>query len=175
MEYRGYDSAGVAVSSREDIKCIKSKGRVALLKQECGKEVVKGTLGVGQGGELGAAPRNLRDGQNTAYTQQEGKQLMDRNSAEENALQMRLVERLIQQQEAIRASIPEQGKRLTFKRALQLETNTDLQINLNIIEIRGIPIRLKLTALASVLILLPCLKWLMQGALLTKGAGSQIA
>ena len=47
MEYRGYDSAGVAVSSGEDIKCIKSKGRVALLKQECGKEVVKGTLGVG--------------------------------------------------------------------------------------------------------------------------------
>ena len=44
MEYRGYDSAGVAVSSGEDIK---SKGRVALLKQECAKEVVNGTLGVG--------------------------------------------------------------------------------------------------------------------------------
>ena len=44
MEYRGYDSAGVAISSGEDIK---SKGKVALLKQECGKEVVKGTLGVG--------------------------------------------------------------------------------------------------------------------------------
>ncbi len=70
-------------------------------------------------------------------SQQEAKQLIERNSAEENAVQSKLVERLIQQQEAvaanpaaIRASVPEQGRLLTFTRSLQMDAFTDLHIGI---------------------------------------------
>src|SRR5258707_6908670 len=51
------------------------------------------------------------------YTQQDAKQIIDRNTADDNAATMRLAEKLIQQQDAavttaaaIRANIPEQGR-----------------------------------------------------------------
>ena len=82
-----------------------------------------------------AKPRDLRARKSPAYTQQEAKQLIEANSAEENAAFVTLAERLIQQQDAtvsnptaIRASIPEQGRLLTFHRAVQVETWTDLRI-----------------------------------------------
>ena len=91
----------------------------------------------GESGGLAAAPRTLRDGTAPSYTQQEAKQLIERNSAEENAVQSKLVERLIQQQEAvaanpaaIRASVPEQGRLLTFTRSLQMDAFTDLHIGI---------------------------------------------
>ncbi len=125
-------------------------------------------------GETAAAavtPRNLRDGQTTAYTQQEAKQLIDRNTAEDNAVQMRLVERLIQQQEAvvaspsaIRATVPEQGRKLTFSRALQVETESDLRIDLKTVEVRGISFRLKLLLLAGTFAMLITLHFLMRGS-----------
>lgn len=86
---------------------------------------------------LAAAPRGLRESQATAYTQAEAKQFLDRVSAEDNAVQERLAERLIQQQDAavaspaaIRTALPEQGRRLTFKRPLQVDTWSDLSIDL---------------------------------------------
>jgi hypothetical protein len=58
-------------------------------------------------------------------------------SADDNAAYMRLAERIIQQQDAavsspaaIRASIPEQGRVLTFKRAVVVDTWADLRIRL---------------------------------------------
>ncbi|MHB1309931.1 MAG: hypothetical protein ACYC23_22905, partial [Limisphaerales bacterium] len=71
------------------------------------------------------------------YTQQEAKQLLERNSAEDNAVQLRLAERLIQQQDAavgkpaaIRATIPEQGRLLTFTRPLEVNRWAELKIGL---------------------------------------------
>ena len=87
-----------------------------------------------------AAPANLRDlrGRKEAvYTQQEAKQIIDSNTADNNAALMKLAERLVQQQDAaapappaIRAAVPEQGRLLTFRRAVQVDTWTDLRIEL---------------------------------------------
>ena len=90
-----------------------------------------------EGEQLAVAPRGLREGRNLGYTQQEAKQLLDRNPAEENTAQVRLVERLIQQQEAavskpasIRASVPEIGRVLHFTRDLEVNPWADLNIRL---------------------------------------------
>ena len=64
------------------------------------------------------------------YTQQDAKDIIDRNTADDNAAFMRLAERLIQQQDAavsspsaLRASIPEQGRVLTFKRSVVVDSS----------------------------------------------------
>ncbi len=113
----------------------------------------------GESGALANTPRGLREGQ-TQYTQQEAKQLIERNTAEENAVQMRLAERLIQQQDAavaspaaIRASIPEQGRLLTFTRPLQVDTWADLKIGLEASAARPTGFGAKLLLLAAVFIL----------------------
>jgi hypothetical protein len=91
-------------------------------------------------GEVAQAPGNLKELRNrkdVAYTQQEAKQIIDANSSDDNAALMRLAERLVQQQDAavtapaaIRASIPQQGRLLTFRRAVQVDTWADLNIRL---------------------------------------------
>ena len=92
------------------------------------------------GGEADALTGKLRagrGGKGANYTQQDAKQILDRNSADENAAFTRLAERLIQQQDAavsspavIQASIPEQGRMLTFSRAVAVDKWEDLQIGL---------------------------------------------
>ncbi len=47
MEYRGYDSAGVAISSPHSIVCVRAKGKVALLKEKCRGEELAGAVGIG--------------------------------------------------------------------------------------------------------------------------------
>ncbi len=91
----------------------------------------------GDSSALGGKLRDLRGRKEVAYTQQDAKDMIDRNSAEDNAAYMRLAERLIQQQDAavnnpasIRASVPEQGRVLTFKRAVVVDPWADLQIAL---------------------------------------------
>ena len=50
LEYRGYDSAGIAVFENEQIKIEKSKGRLADLSEKMKKDgVPKGVCGVGHG------------------------------------------------------------------------------------------------------------------------------
>src|SRR6185503_18839169 len=68
-------------------------------------------------GALGGRLRDLRAAKDLNYTQQDAREIIDRNSADENAAYMRLAEKLVQQQDAavtsptaIRASIPEQGR-----------------------------------------------------------------
>ncbi|MSU62322.1 MAG: hypothetical protein EXS31_07990 [Pedosphaera sp.] len=121
----------------------------------------------GEGGALVATPRGLREGQAANYTQQEAKKLMDRNSADENAVQMRLVERLIQQQEAvvanpsaIRATLPEHGRKLTFARSLQVETNTDLKISLSATEVREVTTGAELLLLAGIFVGVALVGWM---------------
>ncbi|QSX08161.1 glutamine--fructose-6-phosphate transaminase (isomerizing) [Alkalibacter rhizosphaerae] len=47
LEYRGYDSAGVAIYDMEKIHIRKKKGRLAMLEEEVTKNEAKGVLGIG--------------------------------------------------------------------------------------------------------------------------------
>ena len=47
LEYRGYDSAGIATIEKKEIKTIKNKGRVAELEQSEGIKNLEGTIGIG--------------------------------------------------------------------------------------------------------------------------------
>ncbi len=88
-------------------------------------------------GDKDAPASKLRGGKEANYTQQDAKQILDRNSADENAAFTRLAERLIQQQDAavsnpaaIHATIPEQGRLLTFSRSVAVDTAADLHIGI---------------------------------------------
>jgi hypothetical protein len=83
--------------------------------------------------------RDLRGRKEMAYSQQQAKDMIDRNTADDNSAFMRLAQRIIQQQDAavstpaaIRASIPEQGRVLTFKRAVAVDRWADLKIGLKV-------------------------------------------
>ena len=47
LEYRGYDSAGIATMENSGIRNIKNKGRVSELEKIDGIEKLEGTLGIG--------------------------------------------------------------------------------------------------------------------------------
>ncbi len=48
LEYRGYDSAGIALYDGNDIQLCKTKGKVANLEEKCGREISRrGNLGIG--------------------------------------------------------------------------------------------------------------------------------
>jgi hypothetical protein len=86
---------------------------------------------------LGAKFRDLRHRKEVNYTQQDAKDIIDRNTAEDNAAYLHLAERLVQQQDAIlsaptalRANIPQQGRVLTFKRAVVVDPWADLRIEM---------------------------------------------
>ena len=87
---------------------------------------------------VGGRLNQLRNNKDANYTQQDAQQIIDNNNADENVALMKLAERLVQQQDAavanpavIRANIPEQGRLLTFKRAVVVDTWADLSIGLN--------------------------------------------
>jgi hypothetical protein len=76
-------------------------------------------------------------GKEPAYTQELAREILAGNTAEENAVMMKLAERLVQQQEAavpspaaIRASVPEGGKLLTFSRALLVDDYAPLDLRI---------------------------------------------
>jgi hypothetical protein len=81
--------------------------------------------------------REVRGEKDLDYTQQDAKQIIERNNAEDNAATMKLAEKLIQQQDAaittaaaIRANIPQQGRLLTFQRSVAVDKEADLHIGL---------------------------------------------
>ncbi len=47
LEYRGYDSAGIAVHSGQKINIVKSKGKLAELQKKLSQNELNGTLGIG--------------------------------------------------------------------------------------------------------------------------------
>lgn len=106
------------------------------------------------------ASANLRDTLNrkeAAYSQQQAKQIIESNTADENAALMKLAERLVQQQDAavaapavIRASIPQQGRLLTFHRAVLVDTWADLQIELKTKANNATSIALRVATLLAV-------------------------
>lgn len=81
--------------------------------------------------------RDLRGGKDLDYTQQDAREIIERNNADDNAATMKLAEKLIQQQDAaitsataIRANIPQQGRVLTFQRSVAVDKEADLRIGL---------------------------------------------
>jgi hypothetical protein len=115
----------------------------------------------GEIGSIGGKLTELRNNKDANYTQQDAKQIIDNNSADENAALMKLAGRLIQQQDAavanpavIRANIPEQGRLLTFKRAVVVDTWADLNIGLHARTANGVSWGIRLAVLALVALVL---------------------
>ncbi len=114
----------------------------------------------GDPGALGGKLRDLRNREVMNYTQQDAKDIIDVNTADENAAFMRLAEKLIQQQDAavgspaaIRASIPQQGQLLTFHRAVAVDAWADLKIGLQATMAKTAPVGVRLLMLAGVLVI----------------------
>src|SRR5581483_10522297 len=91
----------------------------------------------GDAGALGGRLRDLRGRDSLNYSQQDAKDILDSNSADDNAAYLRLADKLVQQQDAavpaptmIRANLPEEGRTLVFKRAVAVDTWADLGIGL---------------------------------------------
>jgi len=128
----------------------------ALMGLNVRQSAVAGEIG-GVGGKL----NELRNNKEANYTQQDAKQIIDNNSADENAALMKLADRLIQQQDAavaspavIRANIPEQGRLLTFKRAVVVDTWADLNIALHARTAQGVAWGFRAAVLALVALVL---------------------
>lgn len=119
-------------------------------------------------GETEAAKlRDLRARKDIAYTQQEAKQILDASTADENAALLRLAERLIQQQDAaisspaaIRASIPQQGRLLTFRRTVQVDTWADLKIGIEATARQAASLLVRFAIVAAVFALFAALIWM---------------
>lgn len=47
LEYRGYDSAGVAIFDDNEVKVVKCKGRLSNLEEKAGTETLNGQIGIG--------------------------------------------------------------------------------------------------------------------------------
>jgi glucosamine--fructose-6-phosphate aminotransferase (isomerizing) len=47
LEYRGYDSAGIAVLNENGVEVKKHKGRLSVLKDSLGENMLEGTIGIG--------------------------------------------------------------------------------------------------------------------------------
>jgi len=119
---------------------------------------------------LGGKFRDLRARKEVAYTQQDAKDIIDRNTADDNAAYMRLAERLIQQQDAavtspatLRANIPQQGRVLTFKRSIAVDPQADLHIGLQATAVRAASWGTRLLILLATLGMLAGLAWAGQG------------
>jgi hypothetical protein len=128
---------------------------------------VRQAASAGDSGALGGKLRDLRSRKELNYTQQDAKDIIDRNSADENAAYMKLAERLIQQQDAavtspaaLRASIPDQGRVLTFKRAVLVDPRGDLRIDLRATAARTVGSSLRMAILAAALLILAAFTWL---------------
>lgn len=112
----------------------------------------------GDPGTLGNLLRDLRSRREMNYTQQDAKDIIDINTADENAAFMRLAEKLIQQQDAavnnlagIRASIPEEGRLLTFTRDVAVDPRADLDIHLQATVTEAAPLAGRCLILAALL------------------------
>jgi hypothetical protein len=128
---------------------------------------VRQAASAGDASALNGKLRDLSDGKAVNYTQQDAKDIIDRNSADDNAAYMRLAERLIQQQDAAvsgasapRANIPEQGRMLTFKRAVVVDKEADLRIGLEAASVQVASWKTRLGILFATLVILAMISWL---------------
>lgn len=122
------------------------------------------------GGDAAPAPGNLKELRNrrdAAYTQQEAKQMLDANSADDNATLMRLAERIVQQQDAavptptaIRATVPQQGRLLTFRRTVQVNEFADLDLRLRATSVKAASWGFRVLLLGGLLAVMLGFNWL---------------
>ena len=110
-------------------------------------------------GSLGGKFRDLRNGKELNYSQQDAKDIIDRNTADENAAFMKLAERLIQQQDAavsrpaaLKATIPDQGRVLLFRRAVMVDSWADLRIRLAATAVQAVSRAVRILILAGTLL-----------------------
>ena len=114
--------------------------------------------------------RELKSRKEASYTQQDAKDIIDRNTSDENAAFMRLAERLIQQQDAavsspaaIRANIPEQGRVLTFKRSVLVDaligTKEELKIGIEATAAKAASWGVRVLILTATFITLAAFGW----------------
>jgi hypothetical protein len=123
-------------------------------------------LNVRQGAGDAEKSRDLRPRKALNYTQQEAKQIIDANTGEENAALMRpgrtaypATGRRSIDATAIRASIPEQGRLLTFRRTVQVDRWADLRIALKTSETRAASAGVRVLILGLVFVVLAFLAW----------------
>jgi hypothetical protein len=127
---------------------------------------VRQTDAAGDAAALGAKFRDLRSRKEMNYTQQDAKDIIERNSADENDAFMNLAQRLIQQQDAavsspatLRASIPEQSRVLTFKRAVVVDRWADLKLAIKASAARAASWGVRLMILGGTLLVLAVFAW----------------
>jgi hypothetical protein len=127
---------------------------------------VRQATSAGETGAMAGRFRELRSGKDANYTQADAKQIIDNNSTEDNSAYMRLAEKLVQQQDAavttataIRANIPEQGRVLTFQRAVVVDREADLHIGLEMAAVRAASTGMKFAMLLGTLVGLGLLTW----------------
>jgi hypothetical protein len=127
---------------------------------------VRQAAAAGETAALGARFRDLRGAKDLNYTQQDAKEIIDRNTADDNAAYMKLAEKLVQQQDAavtspsaIRANIPEQGRLLTFARAVAVDREADLRIGLEASPVKAAAWGVRLAILAVTLVVLAGFGW----------------
>ncbi len=120
----------------------------------------------GESGALGGKLRDLRNKKEVSYTQQDAKDMLDRNTADDNAASMRLAERLIQQQDAavssataIRANLPEHGRVLTFKRAVVVDSWADLKLQLKTAASVAASLGVRILILVAAVLVFEALIW----------------
>jgi hypothetical protein len=128
---------------------------------------VRQATAAGDPAALGGKFRDLRGRKEVNYTQQDAKDIIDRNTADDNTAYMRLAERLIQQQDAalsspaaIRASIPEQSRVLTFKRSVVVDTWADLKIHLAATAVKAASWGVRVIILTASLLILAAFAWI---------------
>jgi hypothetical protein len=104
------------------------------------------------------------------YTQQDAKQLIDNNTADENTALTKLAERIIQQQDAavtapavIQASVPEQGRLVQFSRSVVVDPEADLQIELKVKTTDSASTFARITTLAITALLMALAAWSARG------------
>ena len=124
-------------------------------------------VGDAEGNTAGKKLAEVRNRKEAAYSQQEAKQIIDANTTADNDAYMRVAERLIQQQDAaliaptaIRAAIPQQGRLLTFRRAVQIDTTADLKISIEATAKQAAPWGIRFGTLGAVFAGLGLLVWL---------------
>ena len=120
----------------------------------------------GDTGALAGRFRELRGGKDLNYTQQDAKQIIEGNSAEDNGAYMKLAEKLVQQQDAaltsasaIRANIPEPGRVLTFQRSVAVDREADLRIGLQMRSVKTASWQMRMLILTGTLIALGVFGW----------------
>jgi hypothetical protein len=140
---------------------------------------VRQAAATGEAATPAAKLRDARGRKDIGYTQQDAKAIIDRSSAEENAAFMRLAQRLVQQQDAavsspaaIRAAIPEQGRLLTFKRAVVVDKEADLGIRLEASAVRTASVSVRVLIVAMTVLVLAGFGWLGRGFMRGKPVSS---